>query len=591
MTLITVSREHLINYYDKLAIDIQNKRIRSNWRKARMSHFEKRVKLLDSMKKFDIAISEDVITPSSKENIVDVDEQNKNIPVLFRSDISTSKKEITSRQDENSNFGKNQVLDVPAVAVSNINFTNNLLPIEISNAQSDILSKNDDENNDVEKYSFNEDTKCDEEFTTNINPVVTDTQKTDSSKQYLPLSYIHKQNNERSNFQDFLRDEATKNIQTVMNIVSTQPSESTNTHLNILKTDDMYYKKTIGVIDRPKSLAIGRIDNMTEAQANKLRVLLQEYDMTPNNNEFNTIYVNKQCQQIAACTNMIDNNNALLKEYKDTTSEENMNNNFSSTLDTKLSEGTDNKPTDNKELLSKANTKTQELISNHIQQQNADTPMSCTTDNFTTLSSHSPLSQIQNSDDIFFSADHETSSLSDTGKSITEETCFQSPASNFSLPKLFNANSNLKPITISPLTLADVEMIDHTSLQVYLEKSIIIPLQIQSRLINNAIIKYLLNEHNMLLHLHSLRSYFFLLNGEFAKSLTDSLYSCLYTISAPIELFNSATLTNLLEKALINSFSNKYVNSELLSLSVICKPCQLYVSSSLFFYIIYFSII
>lgn len=39
------------------------------------------------------------------------------------------------------------------------------------------------------------------------------------------------------------------------------------------------------------------------------------------------------------------------------------------------------------------------------------------------------------------------------------------------------------------LTVADVEMIDTTSLQVYLEKSVVIPLTVQSRLVNSAIIK------------------------------------------------------------------------------------------------------
>lgn len=69
-----------------------------------------------------------------------------------------------------------------------------------------------------------------------------------------------------------------------------------------------------------------------------------------------------------------------------------------------------------------------------------------------------------------------------------------------------------------------------------------------------------------------------MLNGEFAKTLTDSLYARLYEISVPIELFNSVTLTNLLERALVNSFNNVYVNSELLSLSAIDTPAQLEIS-------------
>lgn len=111
----------------------------------------------------------------------------------------------------------------------------------------------------------------------------------------------------------------------------------------------------------------------------------------------------------------------------------------------------------------------------------------------------------------------------------------------------------------------------------YLEKSIIIPLQIQSRLVNKAIIKLFLTEHDMLSHMHSLRKYFFLLNGEFAKNLMDSLYTRLYEISVPIELFNSAVLTNLFERAVINSFSKNHSHSELLSFSVIDVPNVLHV--------------
>ncbi|KYM86064.1 Gamma-tubulin complex component 6 [Atta colombica] len=420
-------RENLINYYDKLTADIESNRARSIWRQARMSHFERRVEFLKSVKKLDTEMSENATTLSSDKNIVvDIDEQNKN----------TSEAEVVSNQDENSNFAEN--------------------------------------------------------------------------------------------------------------------------------------------------------DNITVAQTNKLKVLMQEYGMTPNNNELSTILTNNQ--RFIDHTNTNDNNQILIdiSESSSNNMKENMNNNVLSTTNIRLpTVETMNihGPMNNEECSNKANNtnnETNEPILNNMQQQNIDTPMSCTTDNFTTASIHTPLSQIPNSDDIFaLNAGQEVSSLSDDmTKSITEETCFESPmSSNFKLPNLFGVSSDVKSSTApSSLTIADVEMIDHTSLQVYLEKSIIIPLQIQTRLVNNAIIKYLVNEHNMLSHLHSLRSYFFLLNGEFAKSLTDSLYSRLYAISAPIELFNSATLTNLLEKALMNSFNNNYAHSELLSLSAVDKPCQLYIS-------------
>lgn len=525
-----------------------------------MSHFERRVEFLKSIKKLDREISENATTLNSVENIVvDIDKQNKNI---------TSEIEAVSSQDENSNFAENDV------ATSDIsdqsNSKENLLAVEC--VGSDVSP--------IEDCEPKKDIIPEKEITSKDSLTTVETQN-------VPLKYkVYKKNNERSNLQDFLRDEEMKSIKTIMNSDDKKTS-ALNTHLNkILETDEVT-KRIIGTINRPKSLAIERIDNMTIAQSNKLKVLMQEYGMTPNNNELSTILAENQGIIDRANTN---GNNQVLTDISESSSDstkENVNNNVLSTISIKLPEETADVPTNDEECSNKSNDANNEAyqpISNSTQQQNnVDTPMSCTTDNFTTASIHTPLSQIPNSDDIIFAlnAGQEVSSLSDDMKSITEETYFESPmSSNFKLPNLFGANFDVKSsaASSSSLTIADVEMIDHTSLHVYLEKSIIIPLQIQTRLVNNAIIKYLMNEHNMLSHLHSLRSYYFLLNGEFAKSLTDSLYSRLYAIFAPIELFNSATLTNLLEKALMNSFSNNYANSELLSLSAVDKPCQLYVS-------------
>ncbi|XP_072760196.1 uncharacterized protein Grip163 [Anoplolepis gracilipes] len=563
-------REHLINYYDKLTTDVESNRVRSNWRRMRMSHFEKRVKHLKSIKKSDNEMLESVVTPSLDENIINIDEQNKNIPISPSTDVSTSEMEVVSSQDENSNFSENEVLNVGTIDVSNRNDTTEDLSIAKS-VSSDISSSNTDK-----------EILSDEKITSKDSLTTVDTQNVRLPQESLPLNYIYKKNNERSNLQDFLRDEAMKNIRTIIN--NDKQMATVDTRLdNILESDEIT-KKLVGAINRPKSLVIEKIDNMTVAQTNKLKVLLEEYGMTPNNNELSTILTDKQGN--VNCTN--DNNEAANNQSLDNT--EIVNNNASPTFNIKLPEEVmriANGPMNNEECSNKindANVKEQDPILNNIQRQNnTDTPMSCTTDNFTTLSTHTPLSQIPNSDDIFALNAGQESSLSDMPKSIMiEETYFESPMSgNFKLPNLFGfIGSDVKSSSVSSssLTIADVEMIDHTSLHVYLEKSIIIPLQIQTRLVNNAIIKYLVNDCKMLSHLHSLRSYFFLLNGEFAKSLTDSLYSRLYTISEPIELFNSATLTNLLEKALMNSFSNNYANSELLSLSAVDKPCQLYIS-------------
>ncbi|XP_011881953.1 PREDICTED: gamma-tubulin complex component 6 [Vollenhovia emeryi] len=550
-------RENLVNYYEKLTADIESKRARSIWRKMRMSHFERRVELLKSVKRLDREISENATTRGPDENIVDINEQNKNVT----SEVSS--------QDENSNFAENGLLDV--VVDANIS--------DQSNSKEDHLAAEcaGSDASPVEDRELDKDTESDKEITSEDSVATADPPNVHLPQESLPLDYkMYKRNNERSNLQDFLRDEAMKSIHTIMN------DDDKKSRLNdILETDEVT-ERIIGAIKRPKSLAI-KINNMTTAQTNRLKVLMQEYGMTPNNNELSTILTDNQGIIDRANTNGNKQVTDVSESSSDSTKE---NNNVLSTTNIKLPEETANVPTNDGECPSKTNDASDEvheqILNNTQQQNNIDTPMSCTTDNFTTASMHTPLSQIPNSDDIFaLNAGQEVSSLSDdVAKSITEETCFESPmSSNFKLPNLFGVSYDVKSSAApSSLTIADVEMIDHTSLQVYLEKSIIIPLQIQTRLVNNAIIKYLVNEHNMLSHLHSLRSYFFLLNGEFAKSLTDSLYSRLYAISAPIELFNSATLTNLLEKALMNSFSNNYAHSELLSLSAVDKPCQLYIS-------------
>ncbi|XP_012218364.1 gamma-tubulin complex component 6 [Linepithema humile] len=557
-------REVLIQYYDKLAADIESNCTRSNWRRTRMNHFERRVEFLKSLRKFDREASENIATPSSDENTVDIDNQNKTISTSSSMDIS----EAASNRDENSNFAENEVLDVATNVSDHNNPEENLSAANYVNIDASPIENDDSDKDNVSG----------EEITASKNSLATaDTQNVPQKSQ--PLNYIYKKNNERSDLQDFLRDEAMKNINTIID--GDKQTAALDTCLNILETDEVT-EKIKGAINRPKSLAIERIDNMTTAQANKLRVLMQEYGMTANNNELSTILANKR----AIDRTNINGNNQIANEQTSDNMRENANNNALSIPNIKLPTETASAggAANDEECSNKINSadgKAHEPILDNMQQQSStDTPMSCTTDNFTTLSMHTPLSQIPNSDDIFaMNASQEVLSISDMTKSITEETCCETPmSSNFRLPNLFDVGHDARPSAPTSLTIADVEMIDHTSLQVYLEKSIIIPLQIQTRLVNNAIIKYLVNECSMLSHLHSLRSYFFLLNGEFAKSLTDSLYSRLYAISTPIELFNSATLTNLLDKALMNSFSNNYANSELLSLTAVDKPNQLYIS-------------
>lgn len=347
--------------------------------------------------------------------------------------------------------------------------------------------------------------------------------------------------NEKTDFRDFLNNrrleelsekiflKLPQNKNTIRTTITDEnidqlyiTTPSTNESANILQNLSTYRKDRTSTIERPTFLNVPKVDNMTtDLQINNYVGSL-ECNMTPNNNELDV--------QVSVTPNAND----VFKKIVDCGENVNVN-----------------------------------------QENDLETPMSFFMDNLTS-SVPTPNSQARNSE-IF-------TEVSSTDVLNSPNTYMKSPAAvkeDSTFPDLFAA-ARAEPIftssiTAAPLTVTDVEILDHTSLHAYLEKSIRIPLNVQSHLVNNAVIKYFLKENNLLLHLHSLRSYYFLLNGEFAKSLTDSLYARLYEVTKPIELFNSATLTNLLERALVNSFNNVYINSELLSFSATDTPTQLYV--------------
>lgn len=342
-------------------------------------------------------------------------------------------------------------------------------------------------------------------------------------------NYSHKRiisnNNEKHEFHNFehLERLSTNPISKVSSNKNT-----TNKQMNEILECLSVHRTQSSITERPTLLNVMKIDNITESQIDGVCMRPLDYNMTPNNNELDI-------RQI---------------EFTSVTHETN-----------------------------EMGTRCSQIIAITNKENDLETPMSCTTDNFTTSSVQSPISTY-NLEDSSPSEVSSTVISSSSIQLITKSSLTMKGDSTFS--DLFELardekSNNASPV-IAPLSITDVEIIDHISLQAYLEKSIRIPLNVQSRLVNNAIIKYFLEENNLLSHLHSLRSYFFLLNGEFAKSLTDSLYSRLYEISIPIELFNSATLTNLLERALVNSFNNVYINSELLNLSATDTPAQLHVN-------------
>lgn len=214
-----------MNYYEKLNTDLESNRIRSNWRKMRMSHFEKRVEHLKSMKKSEM--SESVAAPGLDENI-NTDEQNKNIPTS--PSVSVSEVEGLSSQDENSNFPESEISNEATTDVSN---------------RGDIEDKED---SSVAKSANSDIPSSDtEKIMTSKDPLITvDTQNVPLPQESLPLNYIYKKNNERSNLQDFLRDEAMKNIRSIMN---DRQIATVDARLNNILESDKITEKLIGSIN------------------------------------------------------------------------------------------------------------------------------------------------------------------------------------------------------------------------------------------------------------------------------------------------------------------------------------------------------
>lgn len=461
-----------------------------------------------------------------------------------------------AQEDENSNFEEVEIMEIQA-----------LKPYEIIGAENiNIVRRSDDKHSVLGNISDNKNTN--KQFA-----VISDTRSMNMLETPTNMNNIYKCNNERSSLQEFLRSEVVKELQSEgiknpFKVQSVINDDVTSTLMSHAQTNVEIHNKDNRILDRPKVLEIERLDNMTEAQRNKIRMLKHEFGITPNNNQSNLFIMERRPISdnfIIKADSLSEDNN---RNYESSDVTNNINNDQTKCIEAIGS------ITKNSKVVEEMSIEENLEFFGKVNNINEIAQISSTTDTFAS-SINSILTNLQISEDISPLDVNSLSSSSNTKLNGAVSSVFPEHYNvNISTPLTSN---DVNASDFTSLTIADVELIDNTSLQVYLEKSIIIPLQIQSRIVNDALIKYLLNEHNMLLHLQSLRSYFFLLNGEFAKCLTNSLYARLYEISVPIELFNSATLTNVLERALISSFSSNYLNSELLSLSAIDTPMQLHV--------------
>ncbi|XP_053608311.1 gamma-tubulin complex component 6 [Plodia interpunctella] len=112
-----------------------------------------------------------------------------------------------------------------------------------------------------------------------------------------------------------------------------------------------------------------------------------------------------------------------------------------------------------------------------------------------------------------------------------------------------------------------------------LQRSVMLPLTYQLEVVNNSILSYFLVNLDMYEHLRCLKDYFFLMDGEFSRSICHNLFSKLSKTLNPHELLNFATLHNILDKALGSSISHLHKFSEKLSFMMSEPPLSLQHSS------------
>ncbi|XP_050343976.1 gamma-tubulin complex component 6 [Nymphalis io] len=112
-----------------------------------------------------------------------------------------------------------------------------------------------------------------------------------------------------------------------------------------------------------------------------------------------------------------------------------------------------------------------------------------------------------------------------------------------------------------------------------LQRSVMLPLTYQLEVVNNSILTHFLVNLDMYEHLRSLKDYFFLMDGEFSRSICHNLFAKLTKTLNPQELLNFATLHNILDKALGSSISHVHKFSENLSFTITESPLSFQHSS------------
>ncbi|GLH15363.1 Gamma-tubulin complex component 2 homolog [Gryllus bimaculatus] len=133
---------------------------------------------------------------------------------------------------------------------------------------------------------------------------------------------------------------------------------------------------------------------------------------------------------------------------------------------------------------------------------------------------------------------------------------------------------------VSSDTSDAVDYTDFTSVNVALQKSVAIPLHMQLRLANEAVLKYFFQDLNLYGHFRSMRSFFFLMDGEYRHTVTNSLFKKMTTVRQPSHLLNYVVLNDVLQMALDTSSSGGEENAKRISFKVSSTPDHFQLTST-----------
>lgn len=577
-----------IKYYNELAVEAKRQRSRTEWRLKRMNLFDERVEFVFKLEKEMCSTIDYMISPSVDEEKKEVgDSENIETPnegEILNEDLKSTEENVTTLlkgekgQEEEEEEEEKEIEKVENNDDDDDHDDNNKKEIEKEEEEKEVHK---DENWNVNKSESTISSEIKNTILTQNNESINTEECVEKKKAIRPTVLDIKTKT--------INDQKTDDIASILN-----PQHLTNS--NYTQSTKEFTSKITDSKVESNYLKLREI-TMSEAQRNKMRVMQHEFGLiTPNNNEAiidfsveETINANfipslteLQINRLRNTRHQVDNSDLLQITKVPEISTDNMTelqkNRLRNTVH-RTEQGNIEKPKKSVTL-----TDHEEIIE-EIKELGIQTPMSSATDYFTSSMNSSSI-QMQSCENTPFSeigSDIQIPTASDEiieNSKLTHESRFEHIQGKIKHPDFIGFSTDTTTPTFeSSLTVVDVEMLDATSLSVYLEKSVAVPLQIQCKLVNNAMIKYLLQEHNFISHLHSLRDYFFLLNGEFAKSLTHSLFTKLYDASNPFELFNSATLKNILDRAIVSSLSSTYANSELLSLSATGLPKVLQVSN------------